>query len=392
MNHFKLFFFLTITFSVLLSCSKEKKKNIVNDIKLETGTHESVYFKTTEKYYYSNQPDTTLTQYDVWIKKDPADSLRNGFVWVDNHYRPYNMIYENGTFYLAIPPKKTTVPYPDYTEDFISAIDWIDIFLKPEKFTELTSKNNTVISNIEFKGEPCSKIEISLPKDKNGKETIQTYIISKKNLFPVYAKMIIKDDQTTYTNELDFHNVIFDDVNLKELKERQKRIFAANPLEPEGADSETAITERMLHIGTKAPLFEGTYYGTDKTFKLADHIGKDVILVDFWYTHCPPCVRAMPALSELYTKYKNKGLKIYGLNSVDNQPRSMDNLNKFLKKRKLGYEVILTRPEVDQVYKIKAYPSMYVIDKQGDVSFIEVGYDEEKFEKVIEHIEKLINQ
>jgi hypothetical protein len=35
---------------------------------------------------------------------------------------------------------------------------------------------------------------------------------------------------------------------------------------------------------------------------------------------------------------------------------------------------------------------MYVIDKQGDVSFIEVGYDEKKFEMVIEHIEKLINQ
>ncbi len=392
MNFLKISFSITVLFTLLTGCSKEGKKNIINNIKLETNAHQSVYFKATEKYSYSNQPDTTLTEYDIWIKRDPSDSLRKGFVWVDNHYRPYNMVYEKGTFYLTIPPKKTTVPYPNFKEDFISSIDWIDTFLKTEKFAEFATKNNAVIKNIEYKGEPCASIEIKLPKGKEGKETIQTYIINKKNLFPVYAKLVIKDQGITYTNELNFYNMIFDDVNLDGLKERQKRILASNPLDPEGGESDVAYEERMLHTGISAPLFKGKYYGTGKTFNLEDHIGKEVILIDFWYTHCPPCVRAMPALSELYTKYKDKGLKIYGLNSVDNQPRSMDNLNKFLKKRKLSYEVILTQPEVDQAYKIKAYPSMYIIDKKGKVSFVEVGFDKEKFKKVIEHIEKLINE
>ncbi len=385
------YFHAIILLFLLISCSKQEPKDILMDITLKTGALQSVYFKATEKYFYSNQPDTTITRYEVWAKRDKTDSLRNGFVWVDNHYRPYNTFYEQGTFYLAIPPKKTTVSYPDYTEDFISPIDWIDIFLKPEKLQKLTESGSTVISNIEYKGEPCTKISIQLSKDQSNKEIKQTYIISKKKQFPVFSEIVVKDKGVTYTNKLSFKDVIFDQVDINELKERKKTILALNPLEPEGAESDVALAERMLHIGAKAPLFKGKYYGSDKTFELSELIGKKVILLDFWYTHCPPCVRAMPAISNLYSKYKDKGLMVYGLNSVDNQPRSLKNLDHFLRKRKLSYEVLLTQPEVDNAYKIKGYPSMYVIDKNGRISYVEVGYDEAKFEELIRHIESLIN-
>ncbi len=118
-------------------------------------------------------------------------------------------------------------------------------------------------------------------------------------------------------------------------------------------------------------------------------IGKNVIIVDFWYTHCPPCVRAMPALSELFTKYKDRGLKIFGLNSVDNQPHRLDNLDTFLGKRELSYDVILTEPAVDRMYKISGYPTMYIVDKEGNIALIEVGFDDEKFRLLTEKVEEL---
>ncbi|GMT45246.1 MAG: hypothetical protein IEMM0006_1078 [bacterium] len=45
----------------------------------------------------------------MWALRDKKDSLRNGYVWVNDYYRLYNMIYDTGNFYLAIPPKKTTI-------------------------------------------------------------------------------------------------------------------------------------------------------------------------------------------------------------------------------------------------------------------------------------------
>ncbi|MBO0863285.1 MAG: TlpA family protein disulfide reductase, partial [Chloracidobacterium sp.] len=43
------------------------------------------------------------------------------------------------------------------------------------------------------------------------------------------------------------------------------------------------------------------------TFKLSDFQGK-VLVVDFWATYCPPCVKQVPQLAELSKKYQDKGL------------------------------------------------------------------------------------
>src|SRR5215467_9057492 len=52
------------------------------------------------------------------------------------------------------------------------------------------------------------------------------------------------------------------------------------------------------------------------TFKLSDFQGK-VLVVDFWATYCPPCVRQVPRLAELSKKYRDKGLEVVGLTSDD---------------------------------------------------------------------------
>jgi hypothetical protein len=101
----KFILLLLMPLFVFIQCKKSDKE-IVSQIVKETKKHQSIHYKAVEKSYYSNQPDTTITPYEVWEVRDNGDSLRNGYIWVDNNYRPYNMIYDNGTFYLAIPPKK----------------------------------------------------------------------------------------------------------------------------------------------------------------------------------------------------------------------------------------------------------------------------------------------
>lgn len=47
-----------------------------------------------------------------------------------------------------------------------------------------------------------------------------------------------------------------------------------------------------------------------KNVRLADHFGKDVVLIDFWATYCQPCLVALPHLDELYRKYKGRGFVV----------------------------------------------------------------------------------
>ena len=373
------------------SCNQSKKDYVDSVVKI-TKEHKSVHFKITEKYCYSNGQDTTVTPYEIWVVRDKSDSLRNGYVWVDNNYRPYNMIYEKGNFYLAIPPKNITTKYPNFTEDFISPADWIDVFLIPETLRKQVddSLNQVVISDTIFEGEACEKLFFRLPEVANGDKKTITYILDKDHAAPLWAMYQLKTDDYTYTDELYFSGYEFNKDMMQELKKRQEQVLKDNPVERDGVNSETAMLERMLHLGDKAPLFEGSYFEGGKAFKLSDFIGEKVVVVDFWYTHCPPCVRAMPALSELYDKYKDKGLVVFGLNSVDNQPHSMPNLKKFLKKRQLSYDVLMITPDVDIMYKINGYPTMYLVDKEGKIAYAEAGYNPEKFEMFKAKLEELL--
>ena len=380
---------------LILSACNESDSALISSIVNINKEHKSLQFKVTEKYYYSNGQDTTITPFEIWVTRDKSDTLRNGYVWVNNNYRPYNMIYDAGNFYLAIPPKKTTVVYENYTEDFISSADWINVFLNPEILQEQFSDSSIITSifdEIIYEGEPCYKLVLKFSENKDLENKTLTYIVDKKNAVPLWAMFELKTKDYIYYDELFFSDYTFNKVKINELKELQKQVLTENPVEDKGTNSELSRMERMLHIGDAAPMFKGKFYKTDETFKLDDYIGKNVIIVDFWYTHCPPCVRAMPYLSELNTTFKDKGLKIFGLNSVDNQEHSLKNLSKFLKKRQTSYDIIMTQPAVDIMYKINGYPTMYIIDKKGNIAFVEVGFDEDKFEKLKEKVEELLNE
>lgn len=378
---------LAVSLFLMTSCTKNKE-DLVSQIIKETQTHSSEHFKVTERYYYSDAPDTAVTRFEVWALREKSDSLRNGYVRVNDYYRPYNMIYDAGNFYLAIPPKKTTVLEKNFKDNFISPVDWIDIFLKPESLKTLVTqpKANTTISDTTYQGKDCAKIEINF---QNGAKKY-IFVVDKKQLVPLWSKMVVKQNGYVYSHELFFSDYTFDKVDLGKLKAEQKRILAENPVIDESENSEVTILERMLHVGDKAPLVSGNFYSTGEAFHLADYIGKKVIIVDFWYSHCPPCVKSMPALSKLYTEYKTKGLMVFGLNSVDNHPRSLGYLKTFLRNRQISYPIILTKSMVDVRYKINDYPTMYIINKEGKIAYADNGFNQEKLSRLKERVKQLI--
>jgi thiol-disulfide isomerase/thioredoxin len=302
------------------------------------------------------------------------------------------MIYETGHFFLVIPPKKTTVLYSSFREPFISSIDWIDTFLKPESLEELDADTNVsiVFSDTKYQHKPCAKMEITFKHNGNKVYEKHTYYLDNELFVPLWAKLESFRKGYVYTEELFFSDYEFDQVDIDILKEMRKELIKENKLE-RAADSKISRVEKLLHIGDKAPIFSGKRYSTGKKFSLDEYIGKKIIIVDFWYTHCPPCVRAMPYLSDLYKEYEEKGLIVLGLNSVDNQPRSMDDLSSFLRKRDLSYPVILTNPSVDIMYKINGYPIMYIIDLDGNIAFVEMGFDKERFETLKARVDEMVH-
>jgi peroxiredoxin len=392
----KLLSALIISTFLFQSCSESPQDEslIINQIVHKMKDHQSAHFKIDEMYYYSDGIDTTTTDYEVWLIRDKNDSLRHGFAWVDNNYRPYNMIFTHDSLYLTIPPKKISVVYDKINGSCTNDNDWIGFFLNPEllKKQSSDSSNSVKISTIEFEGKACTEIQIGFPKKTNGDSTTISYIIDKTTLLPLFAKMETIEDDQTYNNQLRFSDFDFDQEKITKLRAKHKEVLAVNPIVSNESKSDIALLEMMLHEGDNAPFFTGSFYKDGKEFKLEDYIGKKVILLDFWYTHCPPCVQAIPDISKFNAEMQDKGLVVFGLNSVDNQSRNMDNLKRFLSNRDISYDIIMTQPEVDKAYKIEGYPSMYVIGLDGKIAYVEIGYEAESFAKLKNEVKQLLNK
>lgn len=115
--------------------------------------------------------------------------------------------------------------------------------------------------------------------------------------------------------------------------------------------------------------------------KPSDIKGK-VVIIDFWATWCPHCVKEIPAFVELYKKYKEKGLVIIGISTDEDR----DVVQKFVEKYKVNYPIVMANDEIQSAFGgIDSIPTTFVVDKQGVIQRHYVGYREKSvFEKDIE--------
>ena len=93
------------------------------------------------------------------------------------------------------------------------------------------------------------------------------------------------------------------------------------------------------------------------------------VLVDFWASWCDGCLDVMPQIKEIYEKYHDKGLEIYGL-SVDSQRRDK-NWKSCIKEYDMTWINVCDysggrkgNSKVRDDYAIIAYPTTLLIDCQ----------------------------
>lgn len=142
-------------------------------------------------------------------------------------------------------------------------------------------------------------------------------------------------------------------------------------------------------IGKELKGFSGKTL-SGESINLSDYKGK-VTLLDVWASWCKPCKEEFPFLIELFEKYSDKDFTILAVN-IDEEK---ENANKFL--NSMNKEVpfkILFDPEakIPTLYKIEAIPTTYILDKNGIVRYIHIGFMSSDKEKYKSEIETLLNE
>jgi peroxiredoxin len=116
--------------------------------------------------------------------------------------------------------------------------------------------------------------------------------------------------------------------------------------------------------------------------QLSDYRGQ-VVLVDFWASWCPPCVRSFPWMNKMHKKYSAKGLQILAIN-IDKRKQDV---NLFLKQNPANFTVLLDpKSKLMRQYKVESMPTSFLIDKKGNIIKKHRGFREDNiiyFEKDI---------
>lgn len=131
-----------------------------------------------------------------------------------------------------------------------------------------------------------------------------------------------------------------------------------------------------------APDFTLPTFPDDAKVDLADLKGS-VVYLDFWATWCPPCRKSFPWMDEMHERYKDEGLVIIAV-SVD---KKRELIEEFIKKMEPAF-IIAHDPSGDiaKAYKLRGMPSSYLIDRNGQLVKVHMGFrgkDKDKLETAI---------
>lgn len=91
-----------------------------------------------------------------------------------------------------------------------------------------------------------------------------------------------------------------------------------------------------------------------------------IVVLNFWFTQCRPCVVEMPKLNELVKKYKDV---VFISITFDKK----DVVKKFLSNREFNYSHITGNETILSDYNVSTFPTHIIIDQKGEIILRKVG-------------------
>gem|GEM_PF-1010231 len=148
-------------------------------------------------------------------------------------------------------------------------------------------------------------------------------------------------------------------------------------LAPGKADSlRTAISQLLPEA---PPLSGKTIDG--KQIRAEELRGK-ILVLNFWATWCGPCKREIPHLNELVEQFgRDTGIVFIAITKEDRKT-----VEKFLKEHPFEYTIIVDGDKPTRDYHVMAFPTHYVINREGRIVFNQIGYTpqlKERLEEVL---------
>lgn len=114
-----------------------------------------------------------------------------------------------------------------------------------------------------------------------------------------------------------------------------------------------------------------------------------IVLLNFWFAACKPCITEIASLNELQSKYKAKNVVVI---SVSTDKKSV--AEALAKEKKMRYAVVAEGKKAAKEMNVSTYPTSFLIDKNGIIQDVFMGasaFDATyTYTEIKPHIERLL--
>jgi len=387
-----MYFLLHLSFGILLfaTFSKPNTEDILRKSYEKCQSVENGYYEMTQYMKYMSGKDTSSSSFNCYFRKLSGDSIYSSAFHYQSHYEDGYSIgaLYNGDEFVSYSKNDSTGEIMSKTlwAADIEAISHNYTFYSPiiDKKSYPIPHDSAFVDNkniFEFVGEEminnfsCYHIRMKIMPENDSTEMMKTlqvehnFWINKQDYIPVQYSIaydLVMDNDTMYQ----FEKNVLTKYELNNLKDDEQFKLSSIPPFINITDYKPYVSPELLPKDTIAPQWSLVSL-TDETINLSDFKGQ-LVLIDFFYKSCYPCMQAIPALQDLHERYRDKGLKMIGINPFDTKEE--DDIDNFLAKRGVTYTVLLGGKDIAKAYHVSGYPTIYMIDKAGKVLFTQVGY------------------
>lgn len=144
----------------------------------------------------------------------------------------------------------------------------------------------------------------------------------------------------------------------------------------------------LVKKGEKVPAFVVEMFDGRK-IDVKDLRGK-IVLINFWATWCPPCQEEMKRVQkEIIDRFKDKDFVFLPISREENR----EQIARF--RKRYGYTFPMgmdPNREIFSKFAKSGIPRNFIIDRNGRIIHLELGYDKEAFTKMVETLAKLLEE
>ena len=141
----------------------------------------------------------------------------------------------------------------------------------------------------------------------------------------------------------------------------------AQPTEEQIREVELAKKEVKNLKGEPFPDFD--LVAMDGTHYTKDELEGKVVLVNFWFTSCRPCITEIPEMNEMVEQFENEDV-IFLAPTFESE----DKVNSFTRRREFNYEIVPDVKDFCLELNVRSYPTHFVVNREGIIEKVVIGY------------------